>query len=328
MIEPVLTKEGQETLDTIISIRPSIMREGWKKKISRIISFLMNEQGGQEAGRGLVIEAAKIVTPKIFDPFFHMMEDRDKFRRLTIDAYVDMEAYDAVPKLVKRWKSTARKPAKRPEEMKVIAFCASPRKGGNTDVLIDEALRGVKDAGAKGEKIRLQSLKLGFCLGCRKCKEPGFERICAVKDDMSDIYQKIMDSDAIIIGFPVYTGRECAQLSTFFDRWDCFERFEHSSILKPGRRAMVIGTWGYAYDDTYDEVMETVMMVLNLHKIETVEALSACGFAGMLHGFDDKKKAIISRYPKELEKAYQAGKSLVFGDGTAQQSRHHLGYMH
>ena len=68
----------------------------------------------------------------------------------------------------------------------------------------------------------LQKIKLGYCIGCRKCKDKGYEGMCTVKDDMTPLYQKIMDADAVIIGFPIYTGRECAQLSTFMDRWGLF----------------------------------------------------------------------------------------------------------
>ena len=313
MIEPVLTKEGQKILYPILNMRPPILRERRKEKYFRILSLLMNERGVKEAGGELVMEAIGIVESKMFDPFFLMMEDPAKHKRLYSDTWVDIEAYNARPRQVRRWDTVPSKPAKRPEEMKVIAFCASPRKGGNTEVLIDEALRGAEDVGAKAEKIMLQNMNIGYCIGCRKCKEPDFESICAVKDDMSDIYQKIIDSDAIIIGFPIYTGRESAQLATFLDRWDCFARFGMKGMLEPGRRALVIGTWGAPYVDTFDHVIEWIITVINGHRVETVEAISACGFEGMLHGFDDKGKAIITKYPEELEKAYQAGKSLVTG---------------
>jgi multimeric flavodoxin WrbA len=337
MTEPVLTKEGQRTLDSILNTRAPITRQEWKKRILRILSLLMNEQGCQEAGSELVIEAAEMTLGKASGPILYRMRDPNGFKKQFLERYYNLEAYYAGPYEVKRWDTMPSKPAKRPDRMKVIAFCASPRKGGNTDVLVDEALRGAKDSGAKGEKIMLQKLNLRFCIGCRKCKEPGFERICAQKDDMTDIYQKIKDSDAIIIGFPIYTWRECAQLATFLDRWDCFskpkpaitsanvltkeqggKKFEYelpifSPLLEPPRRALVIGTWGYANVDTYEDVMERIMTTLNQHNIETVEAISACGFVGMLRGLDDKGKAIITRFPNELEKAYQAGKSLVTG---------------
>ena len=315
MTEPVLTKEGQEVLDMALNMRPAMVREERKKKYRRIISLLMNEQGCKEAGKELVLEAVSMVESKMLQLVLKWMEEPDTWQKMQLK-YTDMDTYFASPMPVKRWQHPSpSKPTKRPEEMKVLAFCASPRKGGNTDVLIDEALRGAEDAGAKIEKIMLQKMKIGYCIGCRKCKDEGFDPWCAQKDDMTDIYPKILDADAIIIGFPNYTGRECAQLATFFDRWDCFVRFKHENWLKPGKRGLVIGTWGLADADVYDEVMEHIMLLLHVHGIEPAEAISAGGFEGMLHGFDDKKKAMVLRTPKVLEKAYQAGKSLVTGQG-------------
>jgi len=308
MTEPVLTKEGQEALDNFLNRRALITREERKRKIFRMLSLLMKEQDCKEAGRELVIEAMRMVESKGMEPFFHMIEDPAKFKKLSIGPYQDMEAYYAQPIQVKRWERLAIEPTKRPDEMQVLALCASPRKGGNTDVLIDEALRGATDAGAKVEKITLQKLKLSPCSVCQKCKQPGFEGFCAQKD-VSDIFQKILNSDAIIIGFPIYAGRECAQLATFCDHWYCLE----GTQFKLGGRALVIGVWGYAYVDTYDFIMTSIIDMLNSFGIIPVEAISACGFEGMLHGLDNNRKAMILRFPKELEKAYQAGKSLVTG---------------
>jgi multimeric flavodoxin WrbA len=312
MTEPRLTEEGRQILDKILHIWPAIMQKSRREKILSILSLIMNSRGVSKAGAELVIEAVRVVVPKSYDPIFHMMEDREKFKRLTLDPFDDMEAYNALPIQVRRWeRPEGEKSTKPPEQMRVTAFCASPRKNGNTDLLIEEALRGVKRRGAKTEKIMLQKIKMGFCLGCRRCKDLDYEGMCTVKDDMAEIYQKIIDSDAIIIGFPIYTGRECAQLSTFLDRWDCFERFKFQAKLEPGRRAMVIGTWGYPYIDSYDHVIENVMVVLKLHKIETVEAISACGFEGILHGLDEKGRGTIAKFPQELRKAYEAGVGLV-----------------
>jgi len=194
--------------------------------------------------------------------------------------------------------------------MKVLALNASPRVGGNTDVLIDEALRGAKDAGAASiEKIILQKIKLNFCIGCCKCQEPGWENFCSQKDDLNDVFQKMVDSDAIIIGFPIYMGRQPGQLCTFFDRWYSLPRKK----LPDGKRGTVIGTWGAPGVDLFDFAIEGALGTLNGKGIEPVEALSACGFEAMLHGWDDKGKAIILRFPKEMEKSYQAGKALVTG---------------
>lgn len=89
-------------------------------------------------------------------------------------------------------------------EMMILAINASPRITGNTNTLIDEALRGVRDAGASVEKLNLQKLDIKYCIGCRRCKEPDFKGICAVNDDMQEIYPKILNADAIVIGFLIY----------------------------------------------------------------------------------------------------------------------------
>ena len=307
-----LSKEAERTLQKIIAIWPQIMHQQRKEKILTMLSLLMGARKARIADQALVIEAVKLIVPKSYDPFFHMMENMEKFKRLTLDPFDDMQAYAALPIKVKRWKSPRRSHKKATaKKKKVIAFCASPRRGGNTDILIDEALCGARDAGCETEKIMLQKIKLGYCIGCRKCKDKGYEGMCTVKDDMTPLYQKIIDADALIIGFPIYTGRECAQLSTFMDRWDCFERFKFGAKLQPGRVALVIGTWGYAYDDTYDHIIENIMVILKLHKVETVEALSACGFEGILHGLDEKRRGVIAKFPKELKKAYDAGAALV-----------------
>jgi hypothetical protein len=84
------------------------------------------------------------------------MEDMNKFKRLTLDPFDDLKAYSDLPIKVKRWKTTRRKKSLTiSKQKKITAFCASPRKGGNTDILIDEALRGLRDAGAQTEKIML-----------------------------------------------------------------------------------------------------------------------------------------------------------------------------
>lgn len=310
-----LNEAGQQLLDRMVGIWPAIMQKRRKEKILYVLSMVMALRNKSEAGPDDVKEAIRLVVPKSYDPFFHMMEDMEKFKRLALDIYHDMDAYRSLPVRVRRWeRPPAEKPVKPPEQMKVTAFCASPRKNGNTELLIDEALAGAASAGARGEKIMLQKIDLRFCIGCRKCKDEGYEGMCTVKDGMTELYEKIIASDAIIIGFPVYTGRECAQLSTFLDRWDCFERYKFQASLEPGRRAMVIGTWGYPYIDTYDHVMENVMLVLKLHKVETVEAISACGFEGILHGLDETRRGTIARFPAELRKAFEAGRGLVSGE--------------
>jgi multimeric flavodoxin WrbA len=309
---PAFSEDGRAVFKKVISIWPPIIQTQRKEKILFVLSLLMQSRKVRKADQALVIEATRLVVPKSYDPLFHMIEDMEAFTRKLLDPFQDIHAYKRIPVRVKRWKRAGGKRRGKPvRRKKVIAFCASPRKNGNTDLLVEEALNGARDAGARTEKFMLQKIQMGYCIGCRKCKEPGYQKICVLKDDMSSMYQKIIDADALIIGFPVYTGRECAQLSTFLDRWDGYERYMLTSSLTPGRVAMVIGTWGYPYSDTYDHVIESIVSTLYLHKVETVEALSACGFEGILHGLDEHNRGVIAQHPKQLKKAFDAGKALV-----------------
>lgn len=304
--------EAGDLLERIAAIWPPIIRQARKDRILFMLGLLAQGRGVKEADTALVVEAARLVVPKSYDPLFHMFEDLEGFKKRMLEPFVSEAAYKKIPVRVRRWpRPKQRKKTASRKTRRILAFCASPRARGNTDFLIDEALRGAADAGARTEKIMLHKMDMGFCSGCRRCKEPGFEKICVIKDDMEPVYQKIIDADGLIIGFPIYTGRECAQLSTFLDRWDGYERYMLRSCLAPGRTALVIGTWGYPCIDTYDHVIENIISILNLHKVETVEALSACGFEGLRHGLDDKRRGVISRHPGQLKKAYAAGRALA-----------------
>ena len=310
--ETAFSREAAGMLEKIAAIWPPIIRQRKTDKILLILNLLARTRKIKRADAVLVVEATRLVVPRSYDPLFHMFEDMEGFKKRMLDPFVSEAAYNKIPVKVRRWphpRSPGKAAAQKPKT--ILAFCASPRAHGNTDILIDEALRGAAEAGGRTEKIMLHKIKMGYCIGCRKCKEPGYEKICVINDDMAAIYQKIIDADCLIIGFPIYTGRECAQLSTFLDRWDGYERYLLSSCLKPGRTAMVIGTWGYPCIDTYDHVIENIISIFNLHKVETVEALSACGFEGMRHGLDAGRKAVISSHPKQLKKAYAAGRALA-----------------
>ena len=325
MTEPVLTDEGREILKGILVRRPPLVREEWRDKILRIVSLFMLERGVKEAGKGLILEGARFVTSPAYIPYFDMLGNIEDYKKNKRNWNYDKETYYAATRAVKRWQSTATKPQKQPGELKVLAINSSPRIRGNTQALIDKAIHGMRDAGVSDiENIFLQKLKIGYCNGCRKCKNPGYKDICSIKDDMTEIYDKIIKSDVFIVGFPIYTAREPAQLSTFFDRLDCLRRFDEdkdrvvpTQLLAHGqRRAMVIGTWGYQNLEIYDHIVALMGRLLYGHWIEPMEAISACGFSGMLQGFDDDGKAMIFRYPKELQKVYQAGRTLVTGEQT------------
>ena len=90
--------------------------------------------------------------------------------------------------------------------MKVLGIMGSPRGGGNSDILLDQAIAGAKDGGAEVEKIILSKKKISGCLDCQKCNESG---VCVIRDDMIELHQKILDSDAVIHSVPVPAQFAC-----------------------------------------------------------------------------------------------------------------------
>jgi multimeric flavodoxin WrbA len=100
--------------------------------------------------------------------------------------------------------------------MKVLGIMGSPRVGGNSDILLSQALSGAKEAGAEVEKVILDRKKISGCKDCKKCNETG---ICVLKDDMPEIHKKILEADAIIHSVPVYFFSMTAQMKAYLDRW-------------------------------------------------------------------------------------------------------------
>lgn len=98
---------------------------------------------------------------------------------------------------------------------KVLILSGSPRKNGNSDLLCDAFQKGALEAGHNVEKIRVQEKRIDYCKACYACKDTG---VCAIKDDMTEILQKIIACDVLVLASPVYFYSIDAQLKTVIDR--------------------------------------------------------------------------------------------------------------
>ncbi len=99
---------------------------------------------------------------------------------------------------------------------RVLILSGSPRKGGNSDILCDEVLRGAEENGHQVEKIFVRSKKIGYCNACYFCRDNG--GTCAIKDDMSEILEKMHWADVIVMASPVYFYSIDAQMKSVIDR--------------------------------------------------------------------------------------------------------------
>lgn len=98
----------------------------------------------------------------------------------------------------------------------ILILSGSPRKGGNSDLLCDEFMRGAQEAGHHVEKIRVSKKKIAPCSACYYCRQSG--GVCAHKDDMAEVLQKMIDADVIVLASPVYFYSIDAQLKVVIDR--------------------------------------------------------------------------------------------------------------
>lgn len=99
--------------------------------------------------------------------------------------------------------------------MKALGILAGPRKGQVTDHLLDEVLRGLRDKGAQVKKICLYDLKIGPCLGCRRCKDT---QVCVISDDFKQVADELINSDIVAFASPVYVSNVTSVAKAFFDR--------------------------------------------------------------------------------------------------------------
>ena len=99
---------------------------------------------------------------------------------------------------------------------KVLLLSASPRKGGNSDLLCDQFVLGAEEAGNQAEKIFLRDKKINYCTGCGTCQTNKGK--CVQKDDMAEILNKMVTADVIVMATPVYFYTMNGQMKTLIDR--------------------------------------------------------------------------------------------------------------
>lgn len=125
--------------------------------------------------------------------------------------------------------------------MKILGLSCSPRRQGNTEILLGEALRGAQHEGAEVELYSVSGKTIQPCDGCRACNETGE---CHIEDDMQNLYRKLLEADGIIFGTPVYFYSMSAQAKTVIDRTIALNHPERNLANKVGGIIVVCGSLG------------------------------------------------------------------------------------
>ena len=142
--------------------------------------------------------------------------------------------------------------------MIVLGICGSPKKGGNTEFLVDEALRVASERGFLTEKLLCSRLRVTFCKDCGDCSKG---KVCPIDDDMATFREALLKADGIIAASPVYFGTVTAQLKAVFDRTILLRRQGFKLKNKVGCAITV----GGARNGGQEKTVDTIHSWMHLH---------------------------------------------------------------
>lgn len=178
--------------------------------------------------------------------------------------------------------------------MRVLALSGSPLKKGNTSHLIRYLTQTMEQSGIQDLKVKflsLSGLKIRPCQACKKCMETG---TCVVKDDFNTISRKMLKSDLIIIGSPVYFHDVSGQVKNLMDRtyslW-------HDKQLK-GKKCIPIAVSAVSGED---RTLETLRIWAQTHEMKIIRSVSG-------HGY---KKGEVMQDSQAQDRVQQAVRDLV-----------------
>ena len=187
--------------------------------------------------------------------------------------------------------------------MKVLGILGSPRREGNTEILLDEALRGAGDHGGLCEKVILRDLKITPCLEIYKCAEDG---VCAIQDEMQGLFPKIIQAERLLLASPIFFYSVPALAKAMIDR--CQSLWAKKYILKlpvspiADRKGVFISVAATRGKKLFDGVRLTVQYFFDAIDVAYSDEL-------FVRGADEKGE--VRDQPEALKAAYELGRRLV-----------------
>lgn len=189
--------------------------------------------------------------------------------------------------------------------VKIIAIYGSPRRHGNTSLLLSHAVRGAKEAGADVEEIFLRDLNMSPCLEYYGCKKDGR---CVIKDDFQEIYDKMQSGHGIILASPVFFYAVSAHTKILIDR--CQSLWVKKYLIEKAgrshrdlkRKGMLISAGATKGERLFDGIILTVKYFFDVLDADVWRAL-------LYRGLDFEKDVLA--HPDYLNEAYMSGKELV-----------------
>jgi multimeric flavodoxin WrbA len=182
---------------------------------------------------------------------------------------------------------------------RVLGIVGSPRRKGNTEILVEEVLRGANEAGAAVDKVILCELDIAPCDACDSCVDTGE---CITVDAMEGLFPMMQQSQVWVLGTPVYWWGPSAQFKAFVDRWYAKVQREEDKALFRGRRVILVVPMGDADAKTARHVVGMMTDALEYVGAELLATVLAPGA---------NAAGDVRQLPDVLAAAYAAGMAAV-----------------
>jgi multimeric flavodoxin WrbA len=189
----------------------------------------------------------------------------------------------------------------------ILALYGSPRRKGNTALLLDQAVQGAEEAGAAVEKIVLRDLKISPCLEIYGCRETGR---CVIQDDFQRVYDLLQQCRGLILASPIFFYTVSAQTKILMDRcqslwvkkyWIEQVPFGRKNYTRKGLFISVGATSG---KKLFDGALQTVNYFFDVLDMELWQAL-------LYRGLDFEGDVL--KHPDYLEEAFMQGRAFAQG---------------
>lgn len=181
--------------------------------------------------------------------------------------------------------------------MRILGIVCSPRKGGNTEILVKEALEAAREAGCETELILVADKTIAPCDGCNACIKTS---VCRIKDDMQWVYEEMEKADGIVFGTPSYFINVSAQAKAIMDR-------TYALLFNRKLRGKVAGVIVAARRVGVGQILSIMYSFFNVHRM--VIAGGSAGY-GMEKG-EVRESPGMGPGSKAVDEARSLGKSVV-----------------
>ena len=190
--------------------------------------------------------------------------------------------------------------------MRVLGMNGSPRREGNTDLLLAQVMKGAEDKGAETKTLILNDLDIGPCQHCDACFEAG---VCKIKDDMQMVYTEMEKADRIVLASPIHFMGLTAQMKAMIDRGQALWARKYILKIPPlgdkrPRKGLFVAVGGMKLARLFEPSLATVKAFFTVIDVEYAGEL-------LVPGVDEI--GAIKKHPTALKDAFAAGQKLVAG---------------